>query len=724
MEHYFHKPTTSTSFLLQSRLGISKILQNSAYFFSENTVLPLSLLNAPFSEEIKEKILSVIRSSELCGDFLLNSNPEYELSIQCINPNEEEYLVQIKNTRILQELHTLKNFYKFPIEKSHVGLFYWLDPVNDISWWSDSILYSLGYKEGEIIPSMKSFVSLLHPDEVENFLNDMSSANESPQNDAPDGFREMRLRCKDGTYKTFLFTARYEVSSDGKMTKLAGTAVEIENFAKTKEALKKSQTSLAITMQAASTGTWDWDIVTNRVEWSENVAELFEINTPRELNYETYLNLLDHEDQKSFTQLVEQTLNGESNNFEFEHKLYTEKGNIKNFFCKGHLFRDVNNRPIRLSGVVIDLTNHHNTQIKLKEREALYKSVINSMSEGILVFRNDGVLIETNKEAQQIIGIVDIKEFLNKPVNPEDWSMTNEHGIALKKDETPSYKTLKTGLPQRNITLGLKHYQTKESIWVSVNTEPIFDVKGAQFGCVTSFRDITTLIEYLKTIQSKNTQLEDFAHITSHNLRSPVANIRLLLDYYESVETPNEKSETIQKLRKVSNHLLDTIHVLADSLKTQHISFDKEEKVDIHSIYQKVILDLEYQIKLSESQINTVFDVHQIKCPATYLESILINLISNAIKYKSEKRQPMIRIHTYNRADGVPVLEVTDNGVGIQLERHRHKLFGLYKTFHQHPESRGVGLYMTKRQVESIGGKIEVESEPDQGSTFRVIFTL
>lgn len=728
VSRYFHQPDKATSFIIQSPFEIRMIIQNTASFLPSDTQLPINLEDTALSEDVKNPIKTILENKIPFGDFILTSSPGFGISIQSLNERCTEYIVQIKTSNALQELNMLKNLYQYPIEKSHIGLFYQLDTINDVAWWSNSILNSLGYTEEEIKPSTKSFLSLLHPDELEAYLKDMSTVHQRQSafsNDIPDDFREMRLRCKDGTYKTFLFTARIETFEDGSIKRVAGTTVEIDSFAKAREELNKSKSSLAITMQAASTGTWDWDISSGRVDWSENVSELFEILDPTsQITYETFVGLLDDEDRTRFIQLIEKALSGQSSNFEFEHKLYTEKGNIKNFFCKGHLFRDSNDKPIRLSGVVIDLTNHHNTQIKLKEREALYRSVINSMSEGILVFRNDGILIETNKEAQQIMGIIDVNEFLGKPVPPERWNMTNEYGVPLQKEETPSYITIVTGLPQRNVTLGLRHEQTKEVFWVSVNTEPIYDNQGNQFGCVTSFRDITTLIDYLKSIQSKNTQLEDFAHITSHNLRSPVANIRLLLDYYDSVDTTEEKQETVQKLRKVSNHLLDTIHVLAESLKTQHNIIDKDEKVDVSSIYQKVILGLEYQIKLSEYQINTFFEISHIKCPATYMESILMNLISNAIKYKSEKRQPTIQVRTYNRADGVPILEVTDNGVGIQLDRHRHKLFGLYKTFHQHPESRGVGLYMTKRQVETIGGKIEVESEPDQGSTFRVIFTL
>ena len=104
-----------------------------------------------------------------------------------------------------------------------------------------------------------------------------------------------------------------------------------------------------------------------------------------------------------------------------------------------------------------------------------------------------------------------------------------------------------------------------------------------------------------------------------------------------------------------------------------------------------------------------------------YLESILINLISNAIKYKHPDRDPEITISARKRADSV-YIRVTDNGMGIDLSKHGDKLFGMYKTFHGNDNAKGIGLYITRNQIESLGGNIKVESEVDRGTTFKIDF--
>src|SRR5690606_19661003 len=108
--------------------------------------------------------------------------------------------------------------------------------------------------------------------------------------------------------------------------------------------------------------------------------------------------------------------------------------------------------------------------------------------------------------------------------------------------------------------------------------------------------------------------------------------------------------------------------------------------------------------------------------PKKYIESILTNLLSNALKFKSPERKPQIRIKTQKKANNVIILSVADNGLGIDLVLHKDQIFKIRKTFHKHPEAKGFGLFMTKTQVEAMNGKIWAESQPGMGSTFFIEF--
>ncbi len=126
------------------------------------------------------------------------------------------------------------------------------------------------------------------------------------------------------------------------------------------------------------------------------------------------------------------------------------------------------------------------------------------------------------------------------------------------------------------------------------------------------------------------------------------------------------------------------------------------------------------QIQLKGVKIISNIDkeVEFIYNPA-YLESILYNLISNAIRYSHHERHPIIQIDSYVEGKNT-VLKISDNGIGIDLDKNGHKIFGMYKKFSTHKDSKGIGLFITKNQIDAMGGNITVESEPNLGTTFKV----
>jgi signal transduction histidine kinase len=139
-------------------------------------------------------------------------------------------------------------------------------------------------------------------------------------------------------------------------------------------------------------------------------------------------------------------------------------------------------------------------------------------------------------------------------------------------------------------------------------------------------------------------------------------------------------------------------------------------------VFQNAKSILEKQIKASGAIIRTDFsDCDQMEYIPAYLESIFQNFLSNAIKYSRPDANPEIKIHT-SIENGKVAMTFSDNGLGIDLIKHKEKIFGMYNTFHNHPDSTGVGLYLTKNQIESLGGNILVDSEVNVGTTFKILF--
>ncbi|RTY95873.1 porin PorA family protein [Flavobacterium sp. GT3R68] len=230
------------------------------------------------------------------------------------------------------------------------------------------------------------------------------------------------------------------------------------------------------------------------------------------------------------------------------------------------------------------------------------------------------------------------------------------------------------------------------------------------------------LSDHLHLLESQNTQLSDFCYIISHNLRGPLVSISTLVDFIEESDDEGEKKEMFDKIRPVVNTINETFNELVESLQVKFDLDIQSDKINVEECIAKTAAILEYEIKSNNVQILAdISEVPFIVFPEKYLESILFNLVSNSIKYRSHDRNPIIKIKTEKLNDAI-ILSVNDNGLGLDVKMHHRNLFKIRKTFHEHPEAKGFGLFMTKTQVEAMGGKIWVESIPDVGSTFFVEF--
>jgi signal transduction histidine kinase len=224
------------------------------------------------------------------------------------------------------------------------------------------------------------------------------------------------------------------------------------------------------------------------------------------------------------------------------------------------------------------------------------------------------------------------------------------------------------------------------------------------------------LVEY-------NQQLEQFAFIAAHNLRAPVARILGLGQLLGMLNnSPEQKDEIYPKLVNTAQELDGVVKDLNTILDFRKNSESHLILVDLATEVSKIKRTLEREIASTHAVITTDFEqVDSIRTVKPYLESILYNLISNAIKYRNQDRAPVIHVKTEKYENEI-CLTVSDNGLGIDTIAYREKLFTLYSRFHTHLEGKGLGLYLVKTQITALGGRIEIESEVNKGTTFKVYF--
>ena len=229
------------------------------------------------------------------------------------------------------------------------------------------------------------------------------------------------------------------------------------------------------------------------------------------------------------------------------------------------------------------------------------------------------------------------------------------------------------------------------------------------------------LEEFNKHLENKNRQLSSFAHIASHNLRAPVTNLILLQGAYKESTDFEDKAMLFSKTETVIDLLNGTLNDLIESVKVQENRDITHDPILFDFVFNNTLAVLDSQISDSNAIITSNFsEAPNIEYPKLYMESIMLNLLSNSIRYRSPERKPKIHFWTEININEI-ILLARDNGLGIDLKKNGHRLFGLSNTFHGHPDSKGVGLYMTKTQIEAVGGSITVESEVDKGTTFKII---
>jgi PAS domain S-box-containing protein len=273
--------------------------------------------------------------------------------------------------------------------------------------------------------------------------------------------------------------------------------------------------------------------------------------------------------------------------------------------------------------------------------------------------------------------------------------------------------------------------------WVDTTIVPFLNQAGKPYQYVAIRSDITDrkngeeqirqnnerAIEHARISEIKNIQLVDFCNIVSHNLRAPLINISMLVDYMDLTDDNEEKKEIQSKIKPVVNHLMEVFNELVESIQIKQDTEVEQEYNDLKECIDKILIGFDTQIKAYEVDIILDFDEGtMIYYPPKYLDSILTNLISNSLRYKSPDRKPSIIIRAKRNENNDLLLSVEDNGLGIDLVLHKDQIFKIRKTFHRHPDSKGFGLFMTKTQIDAMQGRIWAESTIDKGSTFFIEF--
>lgn len=370
--------------------------------------------------------------------------------------------------------------------------------------------------------------------------------------------------------------------------------------------------------------------------------------------------------------------------------------------------------------MIINVNQKQKVQKQLEIQEEKYRNVIANMNLGFLEVDNDDVIINANASFCKMSGY-GLEELIGRK------------GVEqLLSDEDAKRTVLKKNLLRK---IGQADVYEVEVIDKSGNLRcwlisggPNYNDAGDLIGSVGIHLDITEQKkleneqkQLLNLTQNQNERLKNFAHIVSHNLRSHAANLSGMVSFLEIQDKQFVANPFFQNFKDVINNLMESIQNLSEVADIQTKDSNLLDKLDLVEIVNSSLLNVSALARFSEVHIlfKQVNEQIWVQGNLSYIESIVLNLLTNAIKYSDPQKQKQV-VLTIDNLTNWTVLSVSDNGLGIDLNRQGRKMFGMYKTFHDHPDSRGIGLFITKNQVQAMGGKIEVESQEGLGSTFKV----
>ncbi|MGF6947681.1 ribose transport system substrate-binding protein [Neobacillus sp. B4I6] len=361
--------------------------------------------------------------------------------------------------------------------------------------------------------------------------------------------------------------------------------------------------------------------------------------------------------------------------------------------------------------------------MKVNYRDNLYKEVLRTMSECVMILEKSGKMVALNENAEKILGIK--SEFLTKS-SLMQLEYVKEDGSPLPYSQLPGIITLKHGIPFYNFILGINNGNSYIK-WISVNSTPLKICDNEEQAALVTISDITEwkntehdLIRAKEEAEKANMAKSDFLSKMSHELRTPLNGILGFAQLLEMDETLNkEQGDFVQEILGGGRHLLSLINDILDvsRIETGQLKVSIEE-VDLLTIINECINIVQPLAKKKRISIHNQLDQWQtvfVLADPIRLKQILLNLLDNAIKYNREGGK--VIIFSYLKGND-QFIHFVDTGVGLSDEEYQKVFIPFYRIEGTQEEGTGIGLYLVKQLVQLMGGNISVTSQKGVGSDF------
>lgn len=449
--------------------------------------------------------------------------------------------------------------------------------------------------------------------------------------------------------------------------------------------------------------------------WNEYASALFGW-TKEEVYGKNVLEILPIADNKDH---AEQIFNGLLSNKNWDGNFVVRKKDDTSFTAKvsASPFYGKSGDIIGLIGLVSDISE------ELKNREAVdfQAYLLNNVQQSVVATNLTGNIIYWNNYATKLFGF-SREEMLGKTMN--DFGF---HAAGTVQVNTEITKKIAKGLSwSGEYKVNDKH---GNELHLFAIVSPLYH-QGVRTGILAVSFDISDKKrveqerdKLIAELTQRNQDLKEYGYTVSHSMRAPIANLAGLLSLLDKSKIADtETLEVIDGIGVSTNRLANVLNDLIETLSVKERTNIEKEKLTFLETFNEVQSSLRALINEQAVKLTVNFeDAPEVLYHKPYLESLFYNLITNSIRFKQRDKNPQIEITSTKEGNKI-VLIYKDNGLGFDLNRLKHKVFGLHQRFHKHAQGRGLGLYLIKTQLRVLKGKIELKSIPNQGSTFKITF--
>lgn len=580
--------------------------------------------------------------------------------------------------------------------------------VPDIIYANQAFCDMCGYDLDEVIGNQPSMLG-----GTETSLSELIRVVEAIKNEESGVFELLNYR-KDGTKFWVQFSILPLKNKEGKTTHWVAFEKDITKNKEQNDLLVESESKYRSLVQNSSVGIY----ILNSNGFSFVNKKLCEITgySEDELTHIPLSKLIHVNDFYRVNKQIQNRLLGINtvlDNHEF--RILKKDGECR--WLEAHGSRIVINGIPSIIGIINDISERRESEEKIRkfsqaiEQSAASIIITNLASE--IEYVNPAFIKITGYKKEEIIGQnprILKTEFNEKNAHIEMWE-------ALNNDKS-----------WRGIFLNKK--KNGETFWEQVVISPVFDSVGNKTNYVAVKDDITQRIKLeeekeklIEELTISLNELQQFTYITSHNLRAPITNLVGIIDLleFDQIKDPTTLS-LLEGFKKSTLKINETLEDLIDTLIIKSKSNLKYQTIQFEQILNSVCAGINNLIKENKVTIETDFA----KAPEhflvkTYIESIFQNIITNSIKYAKPEVPAHIKIQSEYTADGKLKLTFSDNGIGLNMEKVKDRIFGLYQKFHPNKDSKGMGLFLVKSHVHAMNGTIELTSKINVGTTITII---